>query len=47
MTRTILGPILLAFTAVFGTALIPLIASAQSVSVDKARAIVKEAADLV
>jgi hypothetical protein len=47
MTRTILGPILLGFTAVFGTALIPLTASAQSISVDETRAIAKEAADLV
>ena len=43
MTRTIPGPIMLAFIAVLGTALIPVTASAQSISVDEARAIAKEA----
>ena len=43
MTRTIPGPIMLAFIAALGTALIPVTASAQFISVDEARAIAKEA----
>ena len=43
MTRTILGSMMLAFIAVFGTALRPLSASAQSISVEETRAIAKEA----
>ena len=43
MTGTIPGPIMLAFIAVFGTAWIPVTASAQSISIDEARAIAKEA----
>jgi hypothetical protein len=43
MIRTVLGPIMLAFSAVFGTAVTPATANAQSISVDQARAIAKEA----
>ena len=43
MIRTVLGPIMLAFSAVFGTAMTPATANAQSISVDEARAIAKEA----
>src|SRR5580693_3023964 len=43
MIRTVLGPIMLAFSAVFGTAVTPATANAQSISVDEARAIAKEA----
>src|SRR5271169_4859628 len=43
MIRTILGPILLTCSSVFGTALTPAAANAQSLSADEARAIAKEA----
>jgi hypothetical protein len=43
MIRKILGPIMMTLTAVFGTALIPTTATAQSISADEARTIAKEA----
>ena len=43
MIRTILGPILLTCSSVFGTAFTPAAANAQSLSADEARAIAKEA----
>jgi hypothetical protein len=43
MKRTILGTVMLAFSAVFGTALTAKSATAQTLTVDEARAIAKEA----